>query len=75
MTILILCYLMFGWWLWFENVKWNIKYFKLSDDWRWDIVRFMCELFLFVIVGPFIIMVFCYDQFRYRRNSIDQAKQ
>jgi len=69
MNILIVCWLMFGWWLWFMNVKWNIKNFVPAEDWWWDIIALIVELFIFLTVGPILLMVFYYaTQLDNKRN-------
>jgi len=60
---------MFGWWLWFMIVKWNIKNFVPAEDWWWDIIALIGELFIFLTVGPILLMVFYYaTQLDNKRN-------
>lgn len=66
--------MMFGWWLWFMCIK-GYKYHPTDNEWWWDVISVLNTLFMSMIFGPIILMVYYYAQLRDKRNSIDQAKQ
>ena len=74
MSILIVCWIGFGWWIWFVNLKHIVKNSIPNHDWWWDVVAYLAALCLLILISPFLYLWVMYVEHKSEHSSYSTSE-